>query len=140
MRHGKHSSKFSRTASHRRCLMANLLKSLIDDGKIETTEAKAKELRRYADRMITLAKQGTLAADRRLIAKLMVRYNQLTCKERRLVKTSADTRAYNRDRKVLPKLKVLAERYKERQGGYTRITKMGYRVGDNSSLCLVEYI
>ncbi len=64
MRHGKDTFKIGRTASHRRCMIANMLKSLIEHGRIETTERKAKELRRHADHMITLAKKNTLASRR----------------------------------------------------------------------------
>jgi large subunit ribosomal protein L17 len=75
MRHLKDTCKLNRTSSHRRCLFANMLKSLIEHGRIETTIPKAKALRRYADRMVTLAKENTLASKRRAIAELMVRYN-----------------------------------------------------------------
>ncbi len=82
MRHGKHTFKIGRTASHRRCLIANMLKSLIAHERIETTVTKAKELRRHADRMITLAKENTLASRRRAVAELMVQFNALLQKKR----------------------------------------------------------
>ena len=75
MRHGKHTFKIGRTASHRRCMIANMLKALIEHGRIETTVTKAKELRRHADRMITLAKKNTLSSRRLAVAELMVSYN-----------------------------------------------------------------
>ena len=65
MRHRKHTFKIGRTGSHRRSMIANMLKSLIENGRISTTVVKAKELRRHADRMITLAKKNTLASRRK---------------------------------------------------------------------------
>ena len=73
MRHLNHRNKLSRTSSHRRCLIANMLKSLIHHGRIVTTVEKAKELRRYADHMVTLAKKNDLAARRQAIGELMIR-------------------------------------------------------------------
>ena len=140
MRHGKDTFKIGRTASHRRCMIANMLKSLIEHGRIETTERKAKELRRHADHMITLAKQNTLASRRKAIAELMITYNVLTSKEAKAAK-SGNLEAYNGDRKVIGKLfNELGPRFIERQGGYTRIIKKTFRVGDNAPLCLIEYI
>ena len=117
MRHAKRSAKLGRTTSHRRCLFANMLKALIHHEKIETTVPKAKELKRFADGMITLAKKNTLASRRKAIAELMVQFNTLTPKERRLVKTG-DKSSYNIDRQVLEKLFTgLGPRFAERQGG-----------------------
>ena len=141
MRHAKRSAKLGRTTSHRRCLFANMLKSLIHNEKIETTVAKAKELKRFADEMITFAKKNTLATRRRVIAELMIQYNTLTPKERRAVK-GGDTSSYNIDRLVIEKLfNVLGPRYVERQGGYTRMTRLPEnRVGDNAETCILEYL
>ncbi len=140
MRHRKRTCKLGRNTSHRRCLFANLLKSLIDNERIETTEAKAKELRRHADKLITLAKKGTLAARRRAIALLMIRYNTLTPKEARKVK-GGDLSFYNIDRRVIDKLfAVLAPRFVERHGGYTRVIKYRQRVGDNATTCILEFL
>jgi large subunit ribosomal protein L17 len=140
MRHGKDTFKIGRTASHRRSLVANMLKSLIEHEQIETTIRKAKELRRHADRMITLAKKNTLSSRRKAIAELMITFNTLTSKEARAAK-GGDTSAYNIDRKVIGKLfGSLAERFATRNGGYTRIIKKGYRVGDNAPTCLIEYL
>src|SRR5277367_6859360 len=100
MRHGKDTFKIGRTASHRRCMIANMLKSLIEHGRIETTERKAKELRRHADHMVTLAKEGTLASRRRAVAELMITYNTLTAKEARAVK-AGKSNCQNTDRKVI---------------------------------------
>ena len=82
MRHLNQTCKLNRTTSHRRCMFANMLKSLITHGRLKTTVPKAKALRRYADRMITLAKKGTLAARRQAIAELMIRFNTLTPKSK----------------------------------------------------------
>lgn len=141
MRHGKHTFKIGRTGSHNRCLIANMLKSLIEHERIETTVTKAKELRRHADRMITLAKANTLATRRRAIADLMIRFNALTPKEARAAKKDNDTYAYNGDRLVIGKLFTdLGPRFATRNGGYTRIIKTRQRVGDNASMCYIEYL
>jgi large subunit ribosomal protein L17 len=120
-------------------MFANMLKSLITNERIETTVPKAKALRRYADRMITLAKKNTLAARRQAIAELMIRYNKLTPKEQRAAK-EGNTYAYNDDRLVIAKLFELGNRFAQRQGGYTRIIKQGHRVGDNAQTCIIEYL
>ena len=142
MRHRKHTFKIGRTGSHNRCLLANMLKSLVEHERIETTVTKAKELRRHADRLITLAKKNTLAARRQAIANLMIRFNTLTPKEARDLKNNPeDTSACNGDRKVIGKLFTdLAGRFATRAGGYTRIIKKGQRVGDNASTCYIEYL
>ncbi|MCH9632362.1 MAG: 50S ribosomal protein L17 [Chlamydiae bacterium] len=140
MRHRKDTFKLGRDSSHRRCLVANLLKSLVVNERIETTVAKAKELRRHAERLITIAKKQSLASKRHAIGKLMVRYNTLTPKEQRAAK-GGKTFAYNEDRKVITKLfGQLAERFSSRNGGYTRIIKHRRRVGDNAPLCYIEYL
>lgn len=140
MRHRKSTCKLNRTSSHRRALFANMLKSLIEHGRIETTVPKAKALKREADKMITLAKENTLHARRRAIAELQVRFNALTPKEARLAK-GGDTSAYNTDRQVIEILfDKLAPRFAERKGGYTRILRLGHRQGDNASVCLIEYL
>lgn len=141
MRHRSHTFKVGRTAAHRRCMIANMLKSLIIHGRIETTVTKAKELRRHADRMVTLAKKDTLATRRKAIAELMVRYNSLTAKEARAAKQKADKSAYNGDRQVVDVLFTqLGPRFKERQGGYTRILRTAPSVGDSAERCLIEYL
>lgn len=140
MRHKKDTCKLSRTSSHRRCMFANMLKSLIESERIETTVPKAKALRRYADQMITLAKKNTLATRRRAISELMIRFNTLTSKEARAAK-KGDTSAYNTDREVIEKLfSVLGPRFATRNGGYTRIVKGQHRVGDNAQMCIIEYL
>jgi len=140
MRHLKDTCKLNRTSSHRRCMFANMLKSLIINGKIETTVPKAKALRRYADKMITLAKQNSLASRRRAISELMIRYNTLTAKEARDAK-NGDKSSYNDDRQVIDVLfNDLGTRFASRNGGYTRITRYRRRVGDNAQTCFIEYL
>ena len=140
MRHRKDTLKLGRTGSHNCAMFANMLKSLIIHGRIETTVAKAKELRRYADRMITLAKKDTIYSKRRAKSLLKLRYNPLTPKQKRKVKNN-DLSPYNDDRKVLGKLFLeLKERFVERHGGYTRIIKKGFQVGDSAEKCFIEFI
>lgn len=116
MRHLVDSRKLGRTTSHRLALFRNMLSSLILCDRIETTLPKAKELRRWADWMVTLGKEGTLAARRRA-----VRYVQ--------------------DDAALKKLfSNLAERFKTRKGGYTRIMRLGNRHGDNAPMAIIEYL
>lgn len=140
MRHLKDTCKLNRTSSHRRCMFANMLKSLIENERIETTVPKAKALRRHAEKMITLAKKNTLAARRKAIAELMIQFNSLTAKEARAAK-KGDTAAYNTDRKVIDKLFAdLGTRFSSRNGGYTRIVKGKKRIGDNAQTCIIEYL
>jgi len=140
MRHRKHTFKVGSSASHRRALVANMLKSLVEHESIETTVAKAKELRRHADKLVTLAKKQTLAAKRQAGAKMMLRFNALTSKEARAA-TAGDDSVCNGDRKVIKKLfSELAPRFEKRQGGYTRIVRTGSRVGDQAPKCIIEYV
>ncbi len=140
MRHAKDTFKIGRTSSHRRCLVANMLKALIEHGRIETTVRKAKEIRRHADKMITLAKKNTLSSRRQAIAELMISFNALTAKEARDAK-AGNTESYNGDRKVVGILfNELASRFTTRNGGYTRIIKKDFRVGDNAPTCYLEFL
>ncbi len=140
MRHAKKTFKIGRTTGHRRCMMANMLKSLIEHGQIETTVVKAKELRRHADKLITMAKTNTLDSRRRAIATLMVRYNALTSKEAKAAK-AGDTSAYNTDRKVINILfDELGQRFSSRNGGYTRIIRTTHRTGDAADCCIIQYL
>ncbi len=140
MRHGKHTFKVGRTGSHRRAMLANMIKSLIEHERIVTTVPKAKELRRHAEKMITFAKKNTLAAKRDAIAQLKVAFNPLTTKEARSAKTG-DKNAYARDRLVINKLfGELRERFATRNGGYTRIIRKDVRIGDNAPTCYIEYL
>ncbi len=140
MRHRKNTCKLNRTSAHRRCMFANMLKSLIFNERIATTVPKAKALQRYADRMITFAKKNTLATRRRAIGDMMIRFNALTSKEARAVK-KGDTSSFNEDRQVIEKLfGTLGPRFVNRAGGYTRIIKTERRVGDNAQMCIIEYL
>lgn len=140
MRHLNQTCKLNRTTSHRRCMFANMLKSLITHGRIKTTVTKAKALRRYADQMVTLAKKNTLSTRRKAIAELMITFNALTPKERRLAK-EGQTHMYNDDRLVIEKLfGEIGTRFANRAGGYTRIIKQENRVGDNAQTCVIEYL
>ena len=116
MRHGHGLRKLNRTTSHRLAMLRNMMNSLLTHEVIKTTLPKAKELRRVVEPMITLAKEPTLA-NRRLA------FDRL------------------RDRDVVVKLfNELGPRFKARPGGYTRILKMGYRVGDNAPMAFVELV
>ncbi len=116
MRHGHGLRKLNRTSEHRLAMLRNMMNSLIEHEVIKTTVPKAKELRRVVEPMITLAKEATLA-NRRLA------FDRL------------------RDRDSVTKLfNDLGPRFKTRPGGYTRILKMGFRVGDNAPMALVELV
>ena len=120
--------------------MANMLKALIHHGRIETTVPKAKELRRYADKMVTLAKKNSLASRRQAIAELMIRFNTLTPKQARAAK-EGDISSYNVDRQVIGQLfDDLGPRFAERNGGYTRIVRTDRRAGDNAEKCVIEFL
>jgi len=116
MRHRKKGRKLNRTASHRRATLRNMATSLFRHGRIETTTAKAKELRPFAERLVTLAKRGDLHA-RRLAARKI------------------------QDRQVLGSLfDDIGPRFAERPGGYTRILKLGNRKGDAAEMSLIELV
>lgn len=140
MRHRNHTFKVGRTGSHRRAMLANMVKSLIEYERICTTVVKAKELRRHAEKMITLAKKNTLASKRDAISILKVAFNPLAAKETRLAK-AGDKGFHNRDRLVITKLfGELRERFATRGGGYTRIIRKDVRIGDNAPTCYIEYL
>jgi large subunit ribosomal protein L17 len=116
MRHGKAGSKLGRTSSHRKAMLRNMVTSFLKYEKIKTTDVKARELKKVAEKMITLGKRGDLHARRQALA-------------------------FVRDPEVVGKLfSELTERYRQRAGGYTRIIKMGYRTGDNAPLSSIEFI
>ena len=116
MRHGVAGVKLGRTPAHRRALFRNLVTALLEHETIRTTDAKAKEVRRWADRMITLGKQGTLHARRRAASLI-------------------------RRRSVVKKLfDEIAPRFNGRAGGYTRVIKLGRRQGDSAPISLVELV
>ncbi len=116
MRHGKVHRKLNRTAEHRRAMFANMCASLIKHEQIITTLPKAKELRPIVEKLVTLGKKGGLSMRRQAISEM-------------------------RDLEQTKKLfNVLAPRYKDRQGGYTRIIKAGFRYGDNAPLAVIEFV
>ena len=116
MRHGKVHRKLNRTAEHRKAMFANMAASLIKHEQIITTLPKAKELRPIVEKLVTLAKKGGLHARRQAIAEI-------------------------RDITQVKKLfDVIGPRYKERDGGYTRIMKAGFRYGDNAPMAVIEFV
>ena len=116
MRHLKAGRRLSRTTEHRLAMMRNLVTSLLEHERVETTRAKAKELRQWAEQIITLAKRGDLHARRQSLALV-------------------------RSKKVVAKLfGELRERYLERPGGYTRIIPLGLRLGDGAPLSIIEMV
>ena len=116
MRHRKSGTHLGRSPAHRKAMFRNMVTSLLDQERIETTDAKAKQIRRLADRMITLGKRGDLHARRQALSVI-------------------------RSRDVTAKLfSELAERYKDRPGGYTRVVKLGGRVGDAAAVSIVELV
>ena len=116
MRHKKGYRRLNKTTSHRKAMFANMAAALIKHEQIVTTLPKAKELKRIMDRFVTLGKKGTLAARRQAISKI-------------------------RDEEQVRKLfEVLAPRYAERNGGYTRVLKAGFRYGDNASMAVIELV
>ena len=116
MRHGNRGRKLSRTASHRKAMFANMSAALIKHEQIVTTLPKAKDLRPIVEKLITLGKRGDLHARRQAIAQI-------------------------RDEGQVAKLfAVLGPRYAERQGGYIRILKAGFRYGDNAPMAVIEFV
>ena len=119
MKHGQKGKKLNRTSSHRKALMSNLVSSLVIHKQIITTDAKAKELRRYAERLVTYAKKENLHG-RRLILKSIKGSNS---------KSIANILIHE-----------IAPIYKDRNGGYTRIIKLANRKNDNSLVSLIEFV
>ncbi len=116
MRHKSHSHSFSRRQGPRLALIKGLMSSLVEHGRIRTTVAKAKELRRHIERAITLGKKGTLNSRRLLISRI----------------GSQDAAGTIMDK--------LAVHFKARQGGYTRIIKLGQRPGDCAEMAFIEFV
>ena len=116
MRHGYRGRRFNRTAEHRKAMFANMCQALIKHEQIITTLPKAKDLRPVIEKLITLGKRGDLHARRQAIAQI---------KDIALVKKLFE---------------VLGPRYKDRNGGYTRVLKAGFRFGDNAPLAVIEFI
>jgi len=116
MHHGKSGSKLGRSSSHKEAMLRNMVTSVIKYERIRTTDSKAKELKKVAEKMITLGKRGDLHARRQALAVV-------------------------RDKSLIGKLfGELTERYRNRLGGYTRIIKVGYRFGDNAPVSILEFI
>ena len=116
MRHKRIGRKLGVTTKHRKSMLRNMVTDLFRNDSLKTTDTRAKEIRRVAEKMITMAKQGTLHKRRQ-------------------------AGAYIRDNEVLRKLfEELAERFKDRPGGYTRITKLGFRRGDNTPISIIELV
>ena len=116
MRHGNSGRKLNRTASHRKAMFVNMAASLIEHEQIVTTLPKAKEIRPIVEKLVTLGKKGGLAMRRQAVSEM-------------------------RDQDQVKKLfDVLATRYKDRQGGYTRIIKAGFRYGDNAAMAVIEFV
>ncbi len=116
MRHRKSGVKLNRTSSHRKAMFRNMVTSLFKYSRIKTTEAKAKELRKLADKMITLAKRGDLHARRQALAVI-------------------------REKDVVHELfNEAEEKFGSRQGGYTRIIKLGARAGDAAPMTMIELV
>jgi large subunit ribosomal protein L17 len=116
MRHGVAHRKLNRTSTHRRAMFANMAASLIEHEQIVTTLPKAKELKPIMDKLITLAKRGDLHARRQAISKIR-----------------------NKDQ-VAKLFEALGPRYQDRQGGYTRVLKAGFRHGDNAPMAVIELV
>jgi large subunit ribosomal protein L17 len=116
MRHGKSGRRFSRDSGHRQAMFSNMAAALIKHEQIVTTLPKAKDLRRIVEKYITLAKKGDLNSRRLAVARL-------------------------RDDDMVKKLfDVLAPRYKDRNGGYTRVLKAGFRYGDSAPRAVIELV
>jgi large subunit ribosomal protein L17 len=116
MRHGLSGRKLNRTKSHRKALFMNLAQALVKHEQIKTTLPKAKDLRPIVEKLVTLGKRGGLHARRQLISHI-------------------------RDEKLADKLlTVLADRYKSRPGGYTRVLKAGFRYGDMAPMAVIEFV
>lgn len=116
MRHGFAGRRFNRSASHRKAMLANLASSLIKHEQIVTTLPKAKDLRPVVEKLVTLGKKGDLAARRQAIAEI------------------------GDEAQVKKLFEVLAKRYAERKGGYTRVLKAGFRHGDSAPRAVIEFV
>ena len=116
MKHNIKNKKLNKTSSHRKAMFMNMSNALIKHEQITTTLAKAKELRRFVEKIVTLGKKGDLQSRRKAISIL---------KDQKMSKKVFD---------------VFADRYKARAGGYTRIIKLGNRFGDNAPTAVIEFI
>lgn len=134
MRHGKAGRKLGRTSAHRQAMYRNMVTSLLEHGRIETTELKAKELRRYAEKTISKSLRVGDLLDRPV--------DKRTPEEQsRVVHAMRMAGRMVRSREVLQKLfEEIAPRMKGRPGGYTRIVKIGRRVGDAAPMAIIELV
>jgi large subunit ribosomal protein L17 len=116
MKHNIKNKKLNKTSSHRKAMFMNMSNALIKHEQITTTLAKAKELRRFVEKIVTLGKKGDLISRRKTISTLQ-------------------------DNKMTQKVfDILSDRYKNRSGGYTRIIKLGNRFGDNAPTAVIEFV
>jgi large subunit ribosomal protein L17 len=135
MRHRNSGRQLSRNTSHRTAMFRNMATSLLRHGRITTTDPKAKELRKLADRLISLAKRVTPKAIEAASGE-----EQKQLKARR-VHAVRQARWWVKDREVLQRLfSEYSEKFQDRPGGYTRITKIGHRAGDNAPVSLIELV
>lgn len=132
-RHMMRGRQLSRDTEHRKALRRNMVQSLFEHGKIRTTPAKAKEVRAFAEKLITLARTGTLLARRRVIAALQ---------DRRLVNDNQDPIEEGPTRTVVQRLfNEVAPKFADRRGGYTRIIKTSdFRIGDGGDIVLLQLL
>lgn len=129
MRHMMRGRQLSRDTEHRKALRRNMAQSLFEHGKIRTTLPKAKEVRAFVEKLITLARTGTLTARRRVIAAMQ---------DRRLVDKDQEFTGQTVVQKLFSEI---APKFKDRQGGYTRIIKLSdFRIGDGGSLVLLQLL
>ena len=116
MKHNIKNKKLNKTSSHRKAMFMNMANALIKHEQITTTLAKAKELRRFVEKIVTLGKKGDLFSRRKIVSILQ-------------------------DQKISKKVfDILAKRYKSRKGGYTRVIKLGNRFGDNAPTAIIEFV
>ena len=135
MRHRKSGRQLGRNSSHRKAMYRNMATSLLEHGQIKTTDAKAKELRKVVEKLITLSKRVTPTAIEEASGDAQA---ELKAKRLHAVRQA---RLWVKDRDVLQILfGEYSERYQDRPGGYTRITKIGRRHGDNAPMSLIELV
>ncbi|MDA0338451.1 MAG: 50S ribosomal protein L17 [Proteobacteria bacterium] len=134
MRHGIAGRKLNKDSSHRKAMLQNLAASLIKHEQIKTTVPKAKELKPYVEKLITLGKKGDLHSRRVAAARLPVG-------KRGAVETADGDESIHHGKVVVEKLfDTLAERYADRQGGYTRVLRAGFRYGDSAPMAIIELV
>jgi large subunit ribosomal protein L17 len=136
MRHRNSGRKLSRNSSHRHAMLRNMVTSLFESERIQTTDAKAKELRRVAERLITLSKKNALS-----VVAAAANDDEKARREGARLAAVRQAGRVVRGRPTLQKLfSELAERYQERPGGYTRILRVGRRLGDGAEMVIIELV